>query len=94
MRMWTPHLIVTEIDLPDANGLDLIARWSLDPATRHTLFIILTRRKSLGDKIAGFQVGADDYLVKPVDIQQFVLHVQSVSRFRQVLPGGPSGFLM
>jgi DNA-binding response OmpR family regulator len=93
IRMWTPNLIVTEIDLPDASGLDLVARLRGDPATRHTLFMIVTRRTSLGDKISGFQVGADDYLVKPVGTQQFVLHVQSVSRFRQVLPGGPAGLL-
>jgi DNA-binding response OmpR family regulator len=37
------------------------------------------------DKIAAFQAGADDYLVKPLDPHQFVVHAQMVSRFIQVI---------
>jgi len=82
-----PHLIVTALDLPDANGVELVARWHAEPLTRHTLLMIVTHRRSVLDKIAGLQAGADDYLVKPVDPLQFAMHVQSVSRFRKVLPG-------
>jgi DNA-binding response OmpR family regulator len=82
-----PQMIVTELDLPDADGLELVARWRTDPLTRHTLLMIVTRRRSVRDKIAGLQAGADDYLVKAVDPYVFAMHVQSVSRFRKVLKG-------
>ena len=82
-----PQMIVTELDLPDEGGLELVARWHTEPLTRHTLLMIVTRRRSVRDKIAGLQAGADDYLIKPVDPHVFAMHVQSVSRFRQVLPG-------
>jgi two-component system OmpR family response regulator len=85
MQGWTPDLIITEIDLPDANGLDLVAQLRTAPATQHTLFIVLTARRAALDKIASFMRGADDYLVKPVAPEQLLQHVRSVSRFRRLI---------
>jgi len=81
----TPDLIVAEIDLPDADGIELVARWHVAPATRHALLMIVTTRRSVQDKIAGLQAGADDYLVKPVELPQFLAHVASISRFRRLI---------
>lgn len=81
----TPDLIVMELDLPDANGLDLLRAIHGAPATRHVLILVVTRRTSVKDKIAAFQAGADDYLVKPVDPEQFATHVLLVSKFRKVI---------
>jgi DNA-binding response OmpR family regulator len=80
-----PHLIVAEIDLPDADGLELIARWHMASATRHILLMIVTTRRSVQDKIAGLQAGADDYLVKPVELPHFLAHIASISRFRRLI---------
>jgi DNA-binding response OmpR family regulator len=80
-----PDLIVAEIDLPDADGLALVARWRVAPATRHALLMIVTARRSVQDKIAGLQAGADDYLIKPVELRQFLAHVEAISRFRRLL---------
>lgn len=80
-----PNLIVTELDLPDANGVDLIASVHTSPALRHVLVVVVTARATIQDKIAAFQAGADDYLVKPVAPQEFVEHVQRLSHFRQIL---------
>ena len=88
-----PDLIVTEIDLPDADGLELVARWHVAPATRHALLMIVTTRRSVQDKIAGLQAGADDYLIKPVELPQLLTHVAAISRFRRLIHGpltGPS----
>ena len=82
-----PNLVVLELDLPDANGLDLITRLRNTPATRNVLLMVVTSRTGVRDKIAAFQSGADDYLVKPVEAQQFLVHVQLLSRFRQVIGG-------
>jgi len=91
MQSWTPDLIITEIDLPDANGLDLVAELRAAPTTRHTLFIVLTARRAAPDKISSFRRGADDYLVKPVSPEQFLLHVRSVSRFRRLITSPLTG---
>jgi DNA-binding response OmpR family regulator len=80
-----PDLIVTDLDLPDGSGLQLIARVHRDPATRHALLMVVTSRVTLGDKIAALEAGVDDYLVRPVDPERFALHVQLVSRFRRTL---------
>jgi DNA-binding response OmpR family regulator len=85
MRFRLPDLIVTELDLPDVSGIEFIARIHAAPATRHVLLLVATRRTSVRDKVAAFQAGADDYLVKPLNPQQFVDHVQLVSRFIQVI---------
>ena len=85
IRLRMPDLIVTELSLPDMSGIDLIARVHDLPATRNVLLLVTTQRGSVRDKIAAFRAGADDYLVKPVDAQQFIAHVQLVSRFLQVL---------
>jgi len=87
MEHRVPDLIVAEINLPDANGLELVARWRAAPATRHTLLMIVTARRSVRDKIAGLQAGADDYLIKPVELTQFLAHIASISRFRQIIRG-------
>ncbi|HEV2238532.1 MAG TPA: response regulator [Ktedonobacterales bacterium] len=86
-----PDLIITEVDLADANGLHLVEQWRRAPDTRDTLYIILTGRGSVPDKIAGFQAGADDYLIKPVAPDEFLIHVRAVSRFRRLIHGPLTG---
>ncbi|WIG57869.1 MAG: hypothetical protein OJF49_000614 [Ktedonobacterales bacterium] len=86
MNIRVPDLVVTEIDLPDGNGLEFVSRLLATPSTRRVLTIVLTRRTSFVDKIAAFQAGADDYLVKPVDADNLSTHIRLVSRFRQVMP--------
>jgi PleD family two-component response regulator len=81
----TPDLIVMELDLPDARGLELLLSLHNSPTMRHILILVLTKRQGVADKIAAFQAGADDYLVKPVDAEQFETHVLLVSRFRKII---------
>jgi DNA-binding response OmpR family regulator len=80
-----PTLIATEIHLPDGSGIDLLARVHATPATRHIYLVALGARMSIPEKIAVFQAGADDCLVKPVEPARFVNHVERLARFHQVL---------
>lgn len=89
IQLRMPDLIVTELDLPDMPGVEFIARIHSAPATHNVLILVATRRTAVRDKIAAFQAGADDYLVKPLDAQQFVAHAQLVSRFMQVIGREP-----
>jgi len=81
-----PALVVTELDLPDASGLELVGALHTHAAYRHVLLMVLTARTSVNYKIAAFQAGADDYLVKPLDPQRFAMHIERLSRFRQIFP--------
>ena len=81
----TPDLIVMELDLPDARGLELMRAIHAAPATRNVLILVVTKRTSVNDKIAAFQAGADEFLVKPVDPEQFETHVLLISKFRKVI---------
>jgi len=92
ISLHVPSLIVTEIDLPDANGLELIAKVHSTAAMRHVLLMVVTARSGVRDKINAFQAGADDYLVKPLDPAVFALRVQLLSRFRKVIGSSPIAF--
>jgi DNA-binding response OmpR family regulator len=92
MSLHVPSLIVTEIDLPDANGLEFIAKIHATPAMRHVLLMVVTKRSGVRDKINAFQAGADDYLVKPLDPSVFALRVQLLSRFRKVIGNSAAPF--
>ena len=85
-----PTLIATEVHLPDGSGIDLLARMHAAPATRHIYLVALGARMSIPEKIAVFQAGADDCLVKPVEPARFVNHVERLARFHQVLGSSAS----
>ncbi len=82
------HVLVTELDLPDQSGFDLIRRVRATPTTHEVLLIALTSRNSIASKVSAFQAGADDYLVKPVTVSDFILHLRRLLHFRQVIPLG------
>jgi CheY-like chemotaxis protein len=78
-------VLVTELGLPDGSGIELIRRVRTSPATRDILLMALTHRASVASKVAAFQAGADDYLVKPVTAEEFALHLRRVLLFRRVI---------
>ncbi|HEV7129166.1 MAG TPA: response regulator [Ktedonobacterales bacterium] len=85
MRRGLPNVVVTELDLPDTSGLELIRAIYATPATHNVYLLVVTARTGIRDKIAAFQAGADDFLVKPIEPSQFDMHLQLVARFRRVL---------
>src|SRR5262249_53089272 len=80
-----PNVVVTDLHLPDATGFELLAALRTWPTTRHVLLMVLAAHLTISEKIAVFQVGADDCLIKPVAPSAFALHVQRLSYFRQTL---------
>lgn len=79
-----PTIIVTELDLPDGNGIDFIRRIHAAPQTSNVLLMVLSRRRGVGEKIAALTAGADDFLVKPVSPEAFAFQVRRLLRFRQI----------
>lgn len=72
-----PHLVVLDLMLPGMNGIELCRRIR---ETGHTPVIMLTARGDEMDRIAGFEVGADDYLSKPFSPRELVARVKAVLR--------------
>ncbi len=79
-RAQVPDLIVLDIMLPGLDGLSLCRILRRDPTTELIPIIMLTARGMEVDKIVGLESGADDYLVKPVALGEFLARVRAVMR--------------
>ena len=78
------HLILTELNLPDGHGFELIDRIRLDPKIAETAFIIVTNDQEINAKLTAFSMGAEDYLTKPIDPRE--LHARVDLRLRRIDP--------
>lgn len=90
-RRQTPALIVLDLMLPDMSGNEVCRRLRSEPATAETPVIMLTARGEEIDRVVGFEVGADDYVVKAnFSVRELVLRVRAVLRRRGgASPGEP-----
>jgi DNA-binding response OmpR family regulator len=99
-RQSLPHLIVLDIMLPDMDGYAVCKQLRTTTRTSHIPIIFLTQRDERSDKIAGLELGADDYITKPFDIEELKLRVTNAisrqERESQTDPrtGLPSGRLI
>jgi DNA-binding response OmpR family regulator len=75
-------LIILDIMLPQKDGLTVCKE--LREKGIHTPVIILTARGTLEDKVLGFDVGADDYLVKPFGIAELLARIRAIAKRRKV----------
>lgn len=70
--------VVLDINLPDGNGFEMCAQIRASENT--TPIIIMTARDAVSDKIKGLDLGADDYVLKPVDSQELIARVKALIR--------------
>ena len=70
--------IVLDVGLPDTSGTELCAAWRREHI--HTPVLMLTARSTVADRVAGLDVGADDYLVKPFDMDELFARVRALVR--------------
>jgi DNA-binding response OmpR family regulator len=75
-----PSLIVLDLMLPGMSGLELCRRLRREPLTRRTPIIMLTAKAAEADKIAGLEIGADDYIIKPFSVKEVLARVRAVLR--------------
>lgn len=80
VRAEHPDLIVLDIMLPRLDGLSVCRIVRHDTATAHIPIIMLTARGTEVDKIVGLESGADDYIVKPFSLGEFLARVRAVMR--------------
>ncbi len=75
-----PSLIILDLMLPGMSGTELCRRLRREPQTKETPIIMLTAKAAEVDKIAGLELGADDYIVKPFSVKEVVARVRAVLR--------------
>jgi diguanylate cyclase (GGDEF)-like protein len=75
-----PHLLVLDIMLPDIDGYEVCRRLRSSTRTSHIPVIFLTQKDERSDKLQGLELGADDYITKPFDIEELKLRVQGAIR--------------
>jgi DNA-binding response OmpR family regulator len=76
----TPALVILDLMLPGMSGSELCRRLRREPATRRTPIIMLTARASEADRVAGLDLGADDYISKPFSVRELLARVRAVLR--------------
>jgi DNA-binding response OmpR family regulator len=75
-----PALVILDVMLPGMSGTELCRRLRREPATRRTPIIMLTARTSESDRVAGLDLGADDYITKPFSVREVMARVRAVLR--------------
>src|SRR5450759_3989124 len=71
------HLIVMDIMLPDIDGYEVCRNLRKNARTSHIPVIFLTQKDERSDKLKGLELGADNYITKPFDIEELKLYVQN-----------------
>ncbi len=95
-----PQLIVLDINLPDIDGYTICKTLRTNARTRHIPIIFLTEKDERSDRIAGLELGADDYITKPFDIEELRLRIANAIRASERMgltdprTGLPSGQLI
>ena len=79
-----PHLILLDVMMPKMDGLAVCRELERDAGTVRIPIIMLTARGEDVDRILGFELGADDYVVKPFNIRELLLRIRAILR-RQVM---------
>lgn len=80
LRTQPVDLIVLDVLLPDADGVDVLARLRTDPRTANLPVIMLSSEAAVSDRIRGLRTGADEYLGKPYDAAYLVARAQELIR--------------
>ena len=75
-----PALIILDLMLPGMTGQELCRRLRREPATRRTPIIMLTAKAGEADRVAGLDLGADDYITKPFSVKELMARVRAVLR--------------
>lgn len=79
-----PDVLICEFELSNASGLELCRYVRRSPALHHLPIMLLTTFSTLQDKIAGFDAGADDYVVKPFDARHLLARIHLLSRIKRL----------
>jgi signal transduction histidine kinase len=78
-----PSLIITDLMMPELDGIELTRLLRADPQTRHIPIVMLTARGDLDDRVAGLEAGVNAYLAKPFSAKELVSTVRGLVRIQE-----------
>ena len=79
-----PHLLITDVSMPNLSGLELTKRLRAEAATARLPIIMLSARKQANDVLAGYAQGADEYVAKPVELAILAAKVELILKRSKV----------
>jgi two-component system phosphate regulon response regulator PhoB len=83
-RVENPDIVLLDLMLPDMAGTGVLKSMRADPLTQGIRIIVVTAKADEVDRLLGFEVGADDYVVKPYSVRELLLRVEAVLRRGEV----------
>jgi two-component system phosphate regulon response regulator PhoB len=78
-----PDLVLLDLMLPDIPGTEVCKALKTDPSLKNTQVVMLTAKGDEIDRVVGFELGADDYVVKPFSVRELLLRVTAILRRSQ-----------
>ena len=75
-----PSVVILDLMMPEMNGMEVCRALRRNPATSRIPILMLTAKSTEEDKVAGLEVGADDYVTKPFSPRELLLRVRAVAR--------------
>lgn len=76
-----PRLVILDINLPKVDGLEVLRKIKADERTKSIPVVMLTSSKEQSDIIAGYKLGANSFIVKPVDFKKFMETVEELGLY-------------
>lgn len=81
---YLPDVLVCEAVLPDAAEMEICRQIRQSPTFQHLPVMLLTTLSTVRDKVAGFEAGADDYVVKPFDARTLTSRIRLLARLKHL----------
>lgn len=85
-RSALPDLIILDLMLPDIPGTEVCRQLRMADRTREVPIVMLTAKSEEIDRVVGFELGADDYVVKPFSIRELLLRIRTILRRVEQFP--------
>jgi two-component system phosphate regulon response regulator PhoB len=91
---YRPDILLLDLMLPDVSGIEVCRKLKGETATREIPIIMVTAKGDEVDRVVGFELGADDYVVKPYSLRELLLRVDAVLRRTATTPAASQGVMV
>jgi len=85
----TPKLVILDLKLPKVDGIEILRKVKADERTKVIPIVVLTSSKEENDVVESYKLGANSYIVKPVDFQKFAESIRDLGLYWLLLNEPP-----